>query len=78
MKKETIIITGASFAIGLAEALIYYNMGKGEKEGFSLRLPPGRELAKTAGVVIATSVLTALLTLGIENGLKGKPVWAKA
>ncbi len=75
MKKGIIIITGASFLIGLAEALIYYNMGKKQETGkFTYGLPPASELAKTAGVVIITSVATGLLSQALERSFASKSV----
>ena len=68
MKKGVIIITGAGLVIGLAEALIYYNMGQRKPgEPFKYKMPPATELAQTAGVVLVTSLLTALATDGIEK-----------
>lgn len=77
MKKEVIIITVAGFAIGLAEALIYYNMGENKGKKWSYKIPPAPELAKTAGIVLLTAVLTAGLTKAIEAGLKTKPSLVK-
>ncbi len=68
------IITGAGFVIGLAEALIYYNMGKQKDGKFSYKIPPTKELVQTAGIVIVTSLATAMLTNGIEKMLKNKTV----
>ena len=60
--------------IGVAEALVYYNMGsQQEGEDFQYKVPPAKELATTAGVVLVTSVLTALLTNGLEKLLELKP-----
>lgn len=78
MKREILIITGAGFVIGLAEALIYYNMGKKEDGKFSYKIPPTKELAQTAGIVIITSLATAMLTNGIEKMLKNKTATALA
>lgn len=68
MKKGVIIITGAGLVIGLAEALVYYNMGQRKPgEPFRYKMPPVKELAQTVGVVLITSVLTAIATQGIEK-----------
>lgn len=65
--KKMLIITGAGLAIGLAEALIYYNLGKNAKEGkFKFGIPKGEELGKTLGIVLATSLATAALSNGLE------------
>ena len=61
------IITGAGFVIGFAEALIYFNLGKSGSGGFSYKLPPRKEMIQTAVIVLVTSVLTAALTKGIEE-----------
>ncbi len=80
MNKQAIIITTAGFVIGLAEALIYYSMGenKDKKEKFTYKIPPAPELAKTAGIVMVTAVLTAGLTWVIEASMKGSPKLIKA
>ena len=74
------VITVAGFVIGTAEALIYYNMGESKtrkNKKFTYKIPPPKELAKTAGIVMATSILTAGLTNGIEKLLEGdKPQMA--
>lgn len=61
-----IIVTSAGFIIGIAEALIYYNLGK-QKGKLSLELPERKELMKTMGIVLTTSVITAALVYGIEK-----------
>ncbi|WP_010180385.1 hypothetical protein [Aquimarina agarilytica] len=71
MNKKVLIITGAGLAIGLAEALIYYNLGKNSnKEQFKFQVPKGKELLKTTGIVLATSVATAALSSIIEKSLE--------
>ncbi len=71
MNKKVMIITGAGLAIGLAEALIYYNLGKNSKsEKFKFQVPKGNELVKTAGIVLLTSVATAALSNIIESSLE--------
>lgn len=69
--KKTIIITGVSFLVGMAEALIYYNMGQNsdEKESFKFKIPDGKDLLKTAGVVILTSIVTGFIAGRIESKL---------
>lgn len=74
-------MTGAALVIGVAEALIYYNMGRSEEDRkFSFRIPPGKEMAKTVGVVLVTSILTGLVTDGIQRVIKehGSPKLASA
>ncbi|CAA0147581.1 MULTISPECIES: hypothetical protein [Flavobacteriaceae] len=73
MNKKVLIITGAGLAIGFAEALIYYNLGKNsENEKFKLQVPKGAELLKTTGIIIATSLATAALSNIIEGALTEK------
>ena len=73
MNKKVLIITGAGLAIGFAEALIYYNLGKNsENEKFKLQVPKGAELLKTTGIIIATSLATAALSNIIEGALAEK------
>ena len=73
MNKKVLIITGAGLAIGIAEALIYYNLGKNEnKEKFAFQIPKGVELLKTTGIIIATSLATAALSNIIENAIADK------
>ncbi|EDP96518.1 hypothetical protein U8527_10410 [Kordia algicida OT-1] len=68
MNKKVLIITGAGLLIGFAEAIIYYNLGKNEKnEEFKFQLPQGMELLKTSGIIIATSLATAALSNIIES-----------
>ena len=69
MNKKMIIITSAGFVIGVAEALIYYNLGKSKNGKFSYQLPNRKELLTTMGIVLATSILTAGLVAGIEKAI---------
>ena len=74
MNKKVLIVTGAGLAIGFAEALIYYNLGKNEKsEKFKFQMPKGVELLKTTGIIIATSLATAALSNILENAVADKP-----
>lgn len=73
MNKKVLIITGAGLAIGFAEALIYYNLGKNEQQkNFKFQIPQGVELLKTTAIIIATSLATAALSNTIENALQDK------
>lgn len=70
MNKKLLIITGAGLAIGFAEALLYYNLGKNEaQKTFRFQFPKGKELLKTTGLIIVTSLATAALSNGIEKAL---------
>jgi len=76
MQKKTrnmLIITGAGFIIGTAEALIYYNLGESKtkkNKKFTYKIPPAKELITTSAIVMVTSVLTAGITNGIEKLLE--------
>lgn len=59
MNKNTVIIATVGLVIGTAEALIYYNLGKNSGGKFSYKIPHGKELVKTVGIVLVTSILTA-------------------
>ena len=66
MDKKAVVLTGVGFAVGVAEALIYYNMGKTAGNQFQFKIPPVKEFMKTAGIVLLTSVVTTALFNGIE------------
>lgn len=75
MNKRTLIITGVGLTIGFAEALIYYNIGKKNKQGESLDwLPKGKELAQTLSAVLITAVLTGIISNQIEKMLPEQPL----
>tara|TARA_R110002050_G_scaffold297085_1_gene458040 strand:- start:2377 stop:2622 length:246 start_codon:yes stop_codon:yes gene_type:complete len=74
MNKKVLIITGAGLAIGFAEALIYYNLGKNDPDkDFKFQIPRGAELLKTTGIIIVTSLATAALSNVLENAIVDKP-----
>ena len=57
-----LLVTGSTFGVFMAEALVHYNMGVAKAEGeFRLRLPPAKELAKIAAVTGTFSVLSGVL-----------------
>ncbi len=63
-----VLVTGITFGVFMAEALIHYNMGIAKAEGeFRLRLPPPQELAKIAAVTGAFSVLSAVLVRNAQR-----------
>ena len=66
MKKQAVVLTGVGFAVGVAEALIYYNMGRSAGNNFKFKVPPTKDFFKTAGVVLITSLVTTALFNGIE------------
>ncbi len=67
MSKNAIIITSVGMVIGIAEALLYYNLGQSAGGKFSYKIPPTKEFLKTAGVVLVTSMLTAGISGFIES-----------
>ena len=67
MKKNAIIITSVGMVIGIAEALLYYNLGQSAGGKFSYKIPPTKEFLKTAGIVLVTSMLTASISGFIES-----------
>jgi uncharacterized membrane protein YedE/YeeE len=69
MNKNAIIVTGVGLVIGIAEALLYYNLGQSAGGKFSYKIPPTKEFFKTVGVVLVTSVLTAGISAMIESRL---------
>jgi hypothetical protein len=69
----SIIVTGITFGVFMAEALIHYNMGMAKSEGqFRLRLPPPKELAKIAAVTGAFSIASGLLIKAVPRHLTPK------
>ena len=57
-----LVVTGITFGVFMAEALIHYNMGMAKSDGeFRLRMPPPQELAKIAAVTGAFSLASGLL-----------------
>ncbi|WP_025741932.1 hypothetical protein [Aquimarina pacifica] len=74
-KQKFLITTAAGFTIGVAEALVFYNIGKNEKsDDFRIQTPKGAEALKTLGMVVLTSILTAQLSSYIEKTLDQKTV----
>lgn len=67
MNKNAIIITSVGMVIGIAEALLYYNLGQSAGGKFTYKIPPTKEFLKTAGVVLVTSILTAGISGFIES-----------
>jgi hypothetical protein len=67
---RSLIVTGVTFGVFMAEALVHYNMGMAKAEGeFKLRLPPPEELAKIAAVTGAFSLASGALIRVIEQRL---------
>ena len=70
MNRNAIIITSVGMVIGVAEALIYYNLGQNAGGKFTYRIPPRNELLKTASIVLVTSIMTAGISAFIESSLR--------
>lgn len=64
-----LLVTGVTFGMFMAEALIHYNMGMSEANNgdFRMRLPPPKELAKIAAVTGAFSILSGTLVNQLEK-----------
>lgn len=68
-----LMVTGVTFGVFMAEALIHYNMGMAKAEGgFKLRMPPPEELVKIAAVTAAFSVASGLLVGKLEQRMLPK------
>ncbi len=64
------VVTGVTFGVFMAEAIIHYNMGKATaEEGFKLRMPPAKELAKIAAVTGAFSLLSGMIVRSLPQGV---------
>ena len=56
-----LMVSGITFGVFMAEALIHYNMGMAKSDGeFRLRMPPPKELAKIAAVTGVFSLASGL------------------
>jgi hypothetical protein len=70
---RNILVTGITFGVFMAEALIHYNMGQAKADGkFELRLPPARELAKIAAVTGVFSLVSGAMIGQMERHLGSK------
>lgn len=64
-----LIVSGVTFGVFMAEALIHYNMGQATaEEGFKMRMPPAKELAKIAAVTGAFSLISGFLVKALPQG----------
>jgi hypothetical protein len=66
MKSKGLILTGVGFFVGFFEALAYYNLGQAQGKGYKFKIPPNKELFKTAAMVLVTSLATTALFSAIE------------
>ncbi len=68
-----LIVSGVTFGVFMAEALIHYNMGMAKAEGgFKLRMPPAKELAKIAAVTGTFSLLSGFIIKSLPPSLAPK------
>jgi hypothetical protein len=69
-----ILVTGITFGVFMAEALIHYNMGVAKRNGerFRFQLPPPKELAKIAAVTGTFSVVSGVLINTLSKNTSGK------
>lgn len=68
-----LLVTGVTFGVFMAEAIIHYNMGRAGKDGaFRLKLPPPKELAKIALVTGAFSLTSGALIGSLERRMGPK------
>jgi hypothetical protein len=66
-----ILMTGVTFGVFMAEALIHYNMGLARSNGkFRLQLPPAKELAKIAAVTGTFSLISGVLVEGLQRRMR--------
>ena len=72
MNKNAIIVTSVGLVIGVAEALLYYNLGKNAGGKFAYNIPPTKEFLKTVGIVMFTSILTAGISGFIESRINNE------
>ena len=69
-----LLVSGVTFGVFMAEAIIHYNMGQATSDGeFRLKLPPPKELAKialvTGAFAITSGVLVGTLQRRIGRGV---------
>jgi len=70
---RNILVTGITFGVFMAEALIHYNMGQAKARGkFELQLPPPKELIKIAAVTGAFSLISGVMITNLERHLRTK------
>lgn len=67
----SMVISGVTFVVFMAEGLIHYNMGMAKAEGgFKLRLPPPKELAKIAAVTATFAVASGLIVKSLPKNVQ--------
>jgi len=71
------LVTGITFGVFMAEALIHYNMGRMKEESAKggrpqFHLPPPGELAKIAAVTGAFSIVSGVLIGELNKRLPPK------
>jgi hypothetical protein len=72
--RSTAIITVVGLVIGVAEALLYHNLGKHAHTGgpFRYTIPEKKEFAKIVIGVMISSVITAGISSAVESAFTSK------
>lgn len=71
---KVLLLMSIGFVIDVGQALIVFNTGKRAEVKarggtYKWKLPAGKELLQTAGIVIITSLVTGLLVSAAESAL---------
>tara|TARA_R110001583_G_scaffold79274_3_gene214193 strand:+ start:149 stop:373 length:225 start_codon:yes stop_codon:yes gene_type:complete len=72
MKKNFLIISGVTFGVFFAEALIHYNYGILESKNMPFKwenwtMPKGKSLVKMAAIVLVASALSGIIIEKVEQ-----------
>jgi|TARA_B110000459_G_scaffold76703_1_gene86315 hypothetical protein len=72
MKKNFLIISGVTFGVFFAEALIHYNYGILESKNMPFKwenwtMPKGKSLVKMAAIVLVASALSGVIIEKVEQ-----------
>ena len=72
MKKNFLIISGVTFGVFFAEALIHYNYGILESKNLPFKwenwtMPKGKSLVKMAAIVLVASALSGVIIEKVEQ-----------
>jgi hypothetical protein len=72
MKKQFLIVSGVTFAVFFAEALIHYNYGILESLNLpfkwsNFKMPKGKSLLKLASIVLVASAVSGVLIEKVEK-----------
>jgi len=72
MKKNFLIISGVTFGVFFAEALIHYNYGILESKNMPFKwenwtMPKGKSLVKMAAIVLVASAISGVIIDKVEQ-----------